>query len=46
MIPEWRRIRVSLDTFFVNDLIQLEGRDTRANVRRRDVENLAAELRE
>ena len=44
MIAEWRGIRVSLDAFIVNDPIQLEGRDARANVGSGDVENLAAEL--
>ena len=45
MIAEWRRVRVSLDAFFVDDPIQLEGRDARADVGGGDVENLAAELR-
>lgn len=44
VIAEWRGIRVSLDAFIVNDPIQLEGRDARANVGSGDVENLAAEL--
>lgn len=44
VIAEWRGVRVSLDAFFVNDSIQLEGRDARANMGSGDVEYLAAEL--
>lgn len=45
VVTEWRRVRVSLDAFFVDDPIQLEGRDARADVGSGDVENLTAELR-
>lgn len=44
MVPEWRRVSISFDAFFVYDAIQLEGCDPWSNMGCSEIENFAPKL--